>query len=84
MTPTERSAFIKEVTEAIQATQSTSPLSDDERRWVRLAIKREAQSVAVRQSIIEKTLSALALAAISWIGFAIVTAAKSWVNSKTP
>lgn len=84
MTPVERAAFIKDVADAIQTAQATSPLSDDERRWVRLAIKREAQSVAFRQSIIDKTLSALVLAAMGWIGFAIMTAAKSWINSKTP
>lgn len=84
MTPTEHASFVIEVAEAIHAAQVTSPLSDDERRWVRLAIKREAQSVAFRQAIIDKALTSLALAAMGWVGFAIMTAVKSYLNSKTP
>lgn len=37
-----------------------SCLSSEEQQWVRLAIQREAQSIKLRQAIIEKTMTALA------------------------
>lgn len=53
-----RAKLIEEITEAMRC--ATAPqMSDDEMRWVRLAIKREAQSIALRQAIIEKTLAGL-------------------------
>lgn len=72
MSAHDRGLFIKDVAEAIANASTTTPLSDDERRWVRLAIKREAQSVAMRQAIIEKTLAGLVWAALGWAGFALV------------
>lgn len=57
MTPEDRAQFIEEVAQAVNAAPAT--LTDEERRWVRLAIKREAQSFALRQAIIEKTLAGL-------------------------
>lgn len=57
MTPSERANFIHEITQAVN---SKSPqLSDDEHRWVKLAIQREAQSIKYRQAVIEKTLAGL-------------------------
>lgn len=72
MTPDDRTQFIKDVAEAIANASATSPLSDDERRWVRLAIRREAQSVTMRQAIIEKTLAGLVWAALGWVGYVLV------------
>ena len=45
-------------------------LSPEERQWVRLAIQSEAQSIKLRQAIIEKTLTGLVWAAI--IGFSLL------------
>ena len=72
MSDHDRSLFIKDVAEAIANASTTTPLSDDERRWVRLAIKREAQSVAMRQAIIEKTLAGLVWAALGWAGIMLI------------
>lgn len=77
MTPHDRTLFIKDVVDAIANASTTSPLSDDERRWVRLAIKREAQSVTMREAIIEKTLAGLVWAALGWVGYAVVEFVKS-------
>ena len=44
-------------------------LSDDEQRWVRLAIKKEAQSISFRQAVIEKSLGGLIWAFILFIGY---------------
>lgn len=38
-------------------------------RWIDLAIEREAQSIKVRQAIIEKTLTGLVWAGILAIGY---------------
>lgn len=51
-----------------QVLSDYSPLTEDERRWVRLAIQREAQSIALRRAVIEKTLAGLAWALIIAIG----------------
>jgi len=53
MTPQERALLISEFTVAIKEMPVT--LSDDEQRWVRMAIKKEAQSIAFRTAIIEKS-----------------------------
>lgn len=54
MNPQERALLISEITEAIKVIPVT--LTDDEQRWVRMAIKKEAQSIAFRTAVIEKTL----------------------------
>ena len=75
MTPAERASFIHEV--ALAITAKAPPLSDDEQRWVRMAIQKEAQSIKYRQAIIEKTLSGLVWAAL--LGFAYML--KEWASN---
>ena len=57
MTPQERALLISELTDAIKVIPST--LTDDEQRWVRMAIKKEAQSIAFRTAVIEKSIMGL-------------------------
>lgn len=58
MSPEERSALIEDIRIALQ--QSTvAQLSDEEHQWVKMAIKKEAQSIALRQAIIEKSITSL-------------------------
>ena len=57
MNPQERALLISELTEAIKVIPST--LTDDEQRWVRMAIKKEAQSIAFRTAVIEKSIMGL-------------------------
>lgn len=52
------------VTQAVKEAMPNALLSSDEYHWVKLAIKRESQSIAFRQSVIDKTLTALVLAMI--------------------
>lgn len=47
-------------------------LSDDEKRWVRMAIKKEAQTIAFRQAVIEKSLAGLLWAAIAFAGYLLM------------
>ncbi|CAB4200070.1 hypothetical protein UFOVP1356_22 [uncultured Caudovirales phage] len=70
MTPAERAEFIADVAAAIQVAPVT--LSDDEQRWVRMAIQREAQSIELRKAIIEKTLGGLVWAALVGFGYLLV------------
>jgi len=67
MTPEERAQFVADIAEAINDT-IPSPLSLEEAQWVRMAIKREAQSIAFRQAVIEKTTGALIIAAMLAVG----------------
>lgn len=55
-------------------TKAVTPLTDEEQRWVKLAIQKEAQSIKYRQAVIEKTLSGLVWMAL--LGFAYVL--KEW------
>lgn len=51
-----------------------------EHRWVKMAIQKEAQSIALRQAIIEKSLGSLVWAGLCFVGFLIwnyVISAKS-------
>lgn len=60
MNPSERAELIADLTAALK---SSSHLSEEEQQWVRLAIRKEAQSISLRQAIIEKTLIGLV-----WMG----------------
>lgn len=75
MTPEDRQTLIAEVVAAVALRPAT--LSDDEQRWVRMAIQREAQSYRLRQAIIEKTLSGLVWAAIVALGLLFIDYAKN-------
>jgi len=65
----ERAELIADIAAAIKASTN---LSDDEVRWVRLAIERQEQSIKLRQAIIEKTLGGLVWAALA--GFLYILA----------
>ena len=58
--------------EVISEAVESHPLSDDEVKWVRLAIEAEAKRAAFRKAVIEKTFIGLmssALIAIAMYGF---------------
>ena len=61
MSPEERNEFIAELMLQFKAVNS---LTDEEQRWVRMAIESEAQSIALRKAIIEKTLAGLVWMAV--------------------
>ena len=67
MTPQERADFVSDVAAAIQSAPAV--LSEEEQRWVRMAIQKEAQSIELRKAIIEKTLGGLVWSAIAGLGF---------------
>jgi hypothetical protein len=55
----------------ISTYESHSEAHSEEHQWVKLAIKKEAQSIAVRQAIIEKSLASLVWAGMCFIGLLI-------------
>jgi hypothetical protein len=69
MSPEERKILIEEISSAIHP---ASALSEDETRWVKMAIQKEAQSIELRKAIIEKTLGGLVWAAIVGVGYLFV------------
>jgi hypothetical protein len=68
MSPEERAEFIAELTAVFQ----DSGLSADEVRWVKLAIHKQEQSIALRQAVIEKTFAGLVWSAIIGLGYIMV------------
>ncbi len=56
------------VAEAVADALPKNVLTEEERQWVRLAIQREAQSIKLRQAVIEKTLTGLIWAALAGAG----------------
>ena len=65
MTPQERAEFAADIAAALMERQAPiEVLSDDEIRVLKLLINRQEQSIALRQSIIEKSLTSLLVAAV--------------------
>ena len=70
MTPEERKDLVAELVEILQT--AAPQLSEEEQRWVRLAIQKEAQSLAFRNAIIEKTFMGVIWFFICGIGYVFV------------
>ncbi len=64
MTPDERKDLVLELAEILKQTRPDAEFSNDEVRVLKLLIRRQEQSIALRQSIIEKSLTALLVAAV--------------------
>jgi len=57
------------VKEAIKEAVDAHPLSEEEIRWVRMAIENEARRGEFRKAIIDKTLGGLAWSALCGAGY---------------
>ena len=77
MTPDERAEFALEIAAAIRIRSSDTGLSEEEQRWVRLAIQVEAQKIEFRRTVIEKTLMGLIWAGVVGLGYIIL----GWATS---
>jgi hypothetical protein len=77
MTDAERAEFISAIAEAVATKAKPASLTDDEQRWVRMAIQREAQSIELRKAIIEKTLIALTWSFVAAAGVMFLEWAKA-------
>jgi len=72
MTPEERVEFAAEIAAAIRIRSTDTGLSEEEQRWVRLAIQVEAQRIEFRKTVIEKTLLSLIWAGVVGLGYIIL------------
>ena len=68
MTETERDDLVAAIAAAVRTRSADAGLSEDEQRWVRMAIQREAQSIELRKAIIEKSLTGLVWMCIVGVG----------------
>jgi hypothetical protein len=75
MSPEERLDFINDLTTALNK-NSVSTLTDEEQRWVRIAIQKEAQTIDFRKAVIQKTMSSLIWSALVGMGYIVL----SWLN----
>ena len=71
MTPEERAALAAEIASHLRR-RTDAHLTEEERRWVRMAIQREAQSIELRRAIIEKSLGSLVWSAIAGLGYLLI------------
>ena len=71
MTSEERAAFAAEIAACLRP-EPASTLTEEEQRWVRMAIQREAQSIELRRAIIEKSLGSLVWSAIVGLGYLLI------------
>jgi hypothetical protein len=72
MTPEERTEFAAEIAAAIRIRSTDTGLSEEEQRWVRLAIQAEVQRIEFRKTVIEKTLLSLIWAGVVGLGYIIL------------
>ena len=77
MTPAEKQVLIQDIASAVAESLPHPVLTPDEHTWVKLAIKKEAQSINLRQAIIEKTLAGLVWMAILALGIML----KEWAGN---
>jgi hypothetical protein len=78
MSPEDRKELISDIITALEV-KSVSTLSDEEHRWVKMAIQKEAQSIELRKAIIEKTVASLVWMFIVGIGYVFLDFAKSHI-----
>ncbi len=72
MTPEERAELAVEIAAAIRIRSTDAGLSEEEQRWVKLAIQAEAQRIEFRKKVIEKTLLSLIWAGVVGIGYIVL------------
>ena len=72
MTPDERAEFAAEIAAAIRIRSTDTGLSEEEQRWVKLAIQAEAQRIEFRKKVIEKTLLSLIWAGVVGMGYIVL------------
>ena len=77
MSPEDRAEFIADIAAAIRVRSTDTSLTEEEISYVRLTIKKESQSIKLREAIIEKTLTGLVWLMIVGLGTTIV----SWLNN---
>jgi len=78
MSPEERAQLVHDISLALRPVPAAS-LSDEEHRWVKMAIQKEAQSIELRKAIIEKTLGGLVWMVVAGFGYVLLDFAKTHI-----
>jgi hypothetical protein len=76
MSPSERDELLLNIVTILKE-QQPSCLNEEEQRWVKMAIQKEAQSIELRQAIIEKTLAGLVWAGLVAFGYILLEWARA-------
>lgn len=71
MSPEERIALIEDLKIALQDT-AIHQLTPEEKQWVQMAIKAQADRAALRKAIIEKSISSLIWSGIVGMGYILL------------
>lgn len=69
---------------AVQRAMAAHVLTPEQRQWVELAIQREAQSIRLRQAVIEKTLAGLVWMSVVGVGMAVWEYVRAHVGAPKP
>lgn len=69
------------IRESVQAALPHTMPTAEQLRWVDAAIKREAQTYAFRQAVIDKTITALVWAALAGLGTVLWALAKEYAQA---
>lgn len=77
MTSEDRDELIAAIAQAVAEKAKPASLTENEQRWVRMAIQKEAQSIELRKAIIEKTLGGLVWAGLVGVGLVLLEWAKT-------
>jgi hypothetical protein len=67
------------IVEASKQNIISAQLSDEEHRWVQMAIQAEASKLAFRKAVIEKTITGLIWLGITGFGAAVWTVTYEWL-----
>lgn len=68
MTKQEREELAADIAAAVRLRVIEAGLSEEEMRWIRLSMKKQAQSIELRKAIIEKSLTSLVWMCILGVG----------------
>ncbi len=77
MTKQEREELAADIAAAVRLRVIEAGLSEEEMRWIRLSMKKQAQSIELRKAIIEKSLTSLVWMCILGVGSVFM----SWATS---
>ena len=77
LTPEDRERLISDIAAAVYKRSTDTALSTEEIHYVRLAIHKEAQSIKLRQAVIEKTITGLVWLAVVGLGALLLEWAKN-------
>jgi hypothetical protein len=77
-----RDRLVHDIAAAIRHQLTEDALTDEEQRWVRLAIEKQNQSIKFREAVITKTFAGLAWAGVVALGYLVLDYLKTHFGFK--